>query len=75
MDMYPRLEEARTTLRDSGASVTLLAGSGSSIFAVFPDEGAVEAGKRRVEGEGWNAVVTRTLAALPPPSLLQAGRS
>ena len=73
--MNRTLAEATSTLRESGAALTLLAGSGSAIFGVFPDVGAAEAGKRRMEGEGWNAVVTRTLTALPRPLLVRADRS
>jgi 4-diphosphocytidyl-2-C-methyl-D-erythritol kinase len=35
---FPRLRAIKVSLQDAGASVALLAGSGSTIFGVFPDE-------------------------------------
>ena len=40
---HPRLGEIRDRLRDAGASIALLAGSGSSLFGVFHDPGTARA--------------------------------
>jgi 4-diphosphocytidyl-2-C-methyl-D-erythritol kinase len=35
---YPRLRDIKVSLQDTGAVVSLLSGSGSALFGIFPDE-------------------------------------
>jgi 4-diphosphocytidyl-2-C-methyl-D-erythritol kinase len=35
---YPKLRAIKVSLQDTGATISLLAGSGSALFGVFPDE-------------------------------------
>ena len=58
---FPVLRDLRLLLLDRGAQAAVLAGSGSTVFGVFPSEVAAKAA---VEGldrrSGWRAWVTRT---------------
>ena len=42
-ERHPRLREIRDTLKEAGAPIALLAGSGSTVFGIFPDEGRLGA--------------------------------
>jgi 4-diphosphocytidyl-2-C-methyl-D-erythritol kinase len=66
-ERIPILHDALAALRDAGASIALLAGSGGSVFGVFPSAAARDAARPRVEALGlacWDAL---TLAAMPAP--------
>ncbi|MDB4948054.1 MAG: 4-diphosphocytidyl-2C-methyl-D-erythritolkinase [Gemmatimonadetes bacterium] len=54
----PVLAVAKAAMRDAGARIALLAGSGASLFGVFADEGARDLARSRVEALGmacWSA--------------------
>jgi 4-diphosphocytidyl-2-C-methyl-D-erythritol kinase len=54
---HPRLRDVRDALRDAGAGVALLAGSGSSVFGVFADEEAARRAAATVGTADVRAVV------------------
>jgi len=56
---YPQLRNLRDTLVRHGARPGLLAGSGSSLFGIFDDEGAASAATRAATGSGAIVVLTR----------------
>jgi len=61
-DRHPRLREIRDTLRDLGAPIALLCGSGSCVAGVFADEEARD--RAAASLEPWNdlsVLVTSTL--------------
>ena len=66
-ERIPVLHDALAAMRDSGASVALLAGSGGSVFGIFASPGARDAARERVESLGLACWSARTLAALPAP--------
>lgn len=66
-ERIPVLHGAVAAMRDSGASVALLAGSGGSVFGIFASPGARDAARERVESLGLACWSARTLAALPAP--------
>lgn len=60
--LYPEIGRAADVLGEAGASVTLLSGSGSSVFGVFESKG--EAGRARAElkpEQGWRVFACETL--------------
>ena len=61
---HPRLGEIRDRLRDAGASIALLAGSGSSVFGVFDDPEAARdaAAELTADAPDLRAVVSATRA-------------
>lgn len=65
-ELEPRVGEALELLDAAGAAGRLMSGSGSSVFGLFPDEGAArEAGARLVReagNRGWRIDVVHTLA-------------
>ena len=66
---HPELATLRGELRDAGAGLALLSGSGSAVVGVFADEGARDralAGGTTVAGT--RLIPTRTLGASDPPS-------
>lgn len=68
---YPVLRELRLLLLDCGAQAAVLAGSGSTVWGVFPSEVAA---KSAAEGlgrrPGWRVWVTRTQRSVSRPSVL-----
>lgn len=61
----PAVGEALDTLREAGAVVALLAGSGASVFGVFLDEEGVDAASVRLQGLGMATWQARTARVLP----------
>ena len=59
---HPELAVIRDALREAGASIALLSGSGSTLFGVFPDDAGVEAAVASLRGRAPDArlVATRT---------------
>jgi 4-diphosphocytidyl-2-C-methyl-D-erythritol kinase len=59
---HSNLQALRDQLRDRGAEVALLAGSGATVFGIFGSEADAAAAARHVEAEnpGVRALVTRT---------------
>lgn len=62
---YPALAELRTALHDAGATIALLAGSGSSLFGIFADEETRAAATDRIatRPDGPRLVAARTVPA------------
>jgi 4-diphosphocytidyl-2-C-methyl-D-erythritol kinase len=54
---FPDLGRAATTLRQNGATISILAGSGSSVIGIFGDQRAAE---RALAATGLPGIVTRT---------------
>jgi 4-diphosphocytidyl-2-C-methyl-D-erythritol kinase len=59
---YPPITEAKRFLERRGATVTLLSGSGSSVFGFFPDEESAFAASREVPREAWRVFPAKTLS-------------
>jgi 4-diphosphocytidyl-2-C-methyl-D-erythritol kinase len=62
----PSLAHAEAAMRDAGATIALLSGSGASLFAVFPDEGPRDAAEQTVSALGlatWKADTLTTEVA------------
>jgi 4-diphosphocytidyl-2-C-methyl-D-erythritol kinase len=65
----PILRDALAALRASGATVALLAGSGSSIFAIFNDTAARDAADAQVAALGLRTWRAETLGEMPAAAL------
>ncbi|MBF0371140.1 MAG: 4-(cytidine 5'-diphospho)-2-C-methyl-D-erythritol kinase [Magnetococcales bacterium] len=65
--LAPVIDEAIGSLIDAGARFTLMSGSGSSVFGVFPDPQAARqaAGQLGSSHPGWQVVAGRTLNSHP----------
>jgi 4-diphosphocytidyl-2-C-methyl-D-erythritol kinase len=59
--LRPRVERIRGVLREQGARVAALSGSGSSFFGLFGDARAARRAGAALAGEGFPALVVRTL--------------
>lgn len=64
---HPEICQAVGLLRDAGASMAGMTGSGSVVFGIFP--GGTEPAKISVPA-GWNLICTRTAASVVEPCLL-----
>lgn len=60
-ERHPGLAEARDRLREAGAAVALLAGSGSSVFGLFPGEAERDRAAGQWEGDALRALSFHTL--------------
>jgi 4-diphosphocytidyl-2-C-methyl-D-erythritol kinase len=63
----PILAAGLDALRESGAEIALLAGSGASIFGIFPAAQQLPAAERTLRSLGFACWQTTTLEALPDP--------
>jgi len=62
-EIEPEIERVKTALLDAGARGALLAGSGSSVFGVFDDEGARDRALENLSSEaGWKVFPCHTLS-------------
>lgn len=61
---HPEVARLRKALSEAGASLVLLAGSGSAVFGVFPDEVAAEGGEVRIAEAAPRSRVIRTRTAV-----------
>jgi 4-diphosphocytidyl-2-C-methyl-D-erythritol kinase len=68
-ERIPRLVAARDAMRAAGAKISLLAGSGASLFGVFASEGARDAAVRGVGELGFTTWRAETLERWPEPAL------
>jgi 4-diphosphocytidyl-2-C-methyl-D-erythritol kinase len=68
-DRIPVLNDALRVLREGGAEIALLAGSGSSVFGVFAGEAARDAADARLRALGMRCWRAETLAEDPAPRL------
>jgi len=59
---YPSIREARDFLRQQGAAVTLLSGSGSALFGFFPSEESAVAASRAKIRDTWRVFPAKTLS-------------
>ncbi len=60
---YPAIREARDFLNERGAIVTLLSGSGSSVYGFFSDEeSALAVSRMASERESWRVFPAKTLS-------------
>ncbi len=66
LEAIPALAAAREAMRAPGALVCLLAGSGASMFAVYPSTDERDDAERRVKALGLAAWTAQTLAEEPP---------
>jgi 4-diphosphocytidyl-2-C-methyl-D-erythritol kinase len=64
-ERIPLIAEAVDALRDSGASIALMAGSGSSVFGVFDGEAQRDGAMERLRGLGMSAWAAETLESEP----------
>jgi 4-diphosphocytidyl-2-C-methyl-D-erythritol kinase len=62
----PVLSRGLTVMREAGARIALLAGSGSSIFAIFESAGARDAADARAGSLGLRTWRAETVASDPP---------
>ena len=60
---HPLLADVRNVLAESGAMIALLAGSGSTLFGVFPDEEGVEAATAALRARAPETALVRTRTA------------
>ncbi|HET7322392.1 MAG TPA: 4-(cytidine 5'-diphospho)-2-C-methyl-D-erythritol kinase [Longimicrobiaceae bacterium] len=61
-ERLPQLATARQALREAGAGMALLAGSGASVFGVFHDAGARDAAEPAVQRLGFSTWRAHTLS-------------
>jgi 4-diphosphocytidyl-2-C-methyl-D-erythritol kinase len=64
-EQIPLIAEAVDALRDSGASVALMAGSGSSVFGVFDGAAERDGAMERLRGMGMSVWAAETLEEEP----------
>jgi 4-diphosphocytidyl-2-C-methyl-D-erythritol kinase len=64
-ERIPVLHGALAAMRDAGAGIALLAGSGGSVFGIFETDDARDAARERVEALGLACWSAHTLTALP----------
>lgn len=63
----PRLASALERMRQAGAAVALLAGSGASVFGIFDDVRARDRAAAELESTGFAAWRAETLQRMPEP--------
>jgi 4-diphosphocytidyl-2-C-methyl-D-erythritol kinase len=62
-EIEPEIRRAKKALLDSGARGALLAGSGSSVFGIFPDEESRQRGLDSLKVEtGWRVFSCNTIS-------------
>jgi 4-diphosphocytidyl-2-C-methyl-D-erythritol kinase len=62
-EIEPEIKRAKIALLDSGARDALLAGSGSSVFGIFPDEESQQRGLDSLKLEtGWRVFLCNTIS-------------
>lgn len=71
----PVLAGVKRAMEEAEALLALLAGSGASLFGVFPGEEARDAAARRVGGMGVALWSARTLEEWPPVRVDRGGRA
>jgi 4-diphosphocytidyl-2-C-methyl-D-erythritol kinase len=64
-ERIPVLRDALAAMRDAGARIALLAGSGGSVFGIFDADDARDAARERVEALGLACWAAHTLTAPP----------
>ena len=74
-ERIPVLRDVLATLHAAGAGIALLAGSGGSVFGVFPSASARDAARPRVEALGLACWDAHTLGAMPAPRVDPAPRT
>jgi 4-diphosphocytidyl-2-C-methyl-D-erythritol kinase len=72
-EAIPRLLEAMDSLRAAGAIISLLAGSGASVFGIFPDSVGMDEADRQLSHAGFATWRCRTLEAFPVVRTLAPG--
>ncbi|MBV9772484.1 MAG: 4-(cytidine 5'-diphospho)-2-C-methyl-D-erythritol kinase [Gemmatimonadetes bacterium] len=65
-EQVPVLAEAKWAMVEAGAEVSLLSGSGASLYGVFATEAEREAAAERITGLGPAVWRAETLASMPP---------
>jgi 4-diphosphocytidyl-2-C-methyl-D-erythritol kinase len=56
MEKYPKIAETKEAMNSSGAIKSLLSGSGSAVFGIYPDEQTAEKAYRTLEKENLGEV-------------------
>jgi 4-diphosphocytidyl-2-C-methyl-D-erythritol kinase len=59
---YPGIRKAKSFLESKGAIVSMLSGSGSSVFGFFSDEESASAAAREAAREAWRVFPAKTLS-------------
>lgn len=75
LEQVPALAAAKRAMHEAGALVCLLAGSGASLFGVFPSEEERDDAEGRVGALGLATWRAATLAAMPPVRVDPPGAS
>lgn len=76
LEAIPELQRIQTRLRDLGASLARLTGTGSAMFGLFDSTDAANAAADALSREGWAAWAVHTLESLPTPmDISRAGRA
>jgi 4-diphosphocytidyl-2-C-methyl-D-erythritol kinase len=60
---YPEIRDAKGALEESGATATLLSGSGSSVFGFFDKEESALAASRAIKRGTWRVLPAKTLSS------------
>jgi 4-diphosphocytidyl-2-C-methyl-D-erythritol kinase len=63
---FPDLGKAAATLRQQGALISILAGSGSSVIGIFDDQAKAE---KALADSGMKGMVSRTSTTVAPVEL------
>jgi 4-diphosphocytidyl-2-C-methyl-D-erythritol kinase len=67
-DFFAGLSSCRSHLAEAGAECVHLAGAGPALFAPVPDRRVGQAVLNKLETDGHEAYLVRTVSAEPPPS-------
>jgi 4-diphosphocytidyl-2-C-methyl-D-erythritol kinase len=73
-EAIPSVDTALRILLEAGAEIALLAGSGGSVFGIFPASAPLETVAERLRGEGLGVWSARTLMKLDGPEVEAAER-
>jgi 4-diphosphocytidyl-2-C-methyl-D-erythritol kinase len=68
-ERIPLLDTVKASMRGAGAGVTLLSGSGASIFGVFPDDSSARRAEEELHALGCRVWHCRTLSRWPEPAI------
>jgi len=68
-ELVPTLAVARDAMRTAGARIAMLAGSGASLFGIFPPSSDSERCRAELESLGYRVYSARTLQSLPSPQV------
>ncbi|MFQ5443675.1 MAG: hypothetical protein ACE5EK_03555, partial [Nitrospinales bacterium] len=62
---YPVIQVMKDELNRCGAEGSLMSGSGSAVFGIFPDRGAAENAYAKLNEKDWDIFLVETVSGFP----------